>query len=106
MTWKRRLVGGLAFRTEAAALKDHRLAMVHQSIDHGSGPRVVFRCGGLHFANFRPQSPLFLSSVGLPAANLLQTLLVLTVALVTGTRRVNGLASLPWTNALPKSRRP
>ncbi|MFN5625701.1 MAG: hypothetical protein ACK5DM_17260, partial [Planctomyces sp.] len=28
MTWKRLLLGGLAFRTEAAALNDHRLAMV------------------------------------------------------------------------------
>jgi len=31
------LVGGLAFRTEAAALNDHSLARVHHSIDHGSG---------------------------------------------------------------------
>ncbi|MFN5622968.1 MAG: hypothetical protein ACK5DM_03415, partial [Planctomyces sp.] len=63
----------------------------------------VFRCSGLRFANVGPQSPLFLSSGGLPAANLLQTLLVLTIALVTGTRRVNGLATLPRTNTLPKS---
>ena len=35
MTRMQLLVGGLAFRTEAAALNDHRLAMVHQSIDHG-----------------------------------------------------------------------
>ncbi|MFM8726460.1 MAG: hypothetical protein ACKON9_15190, partial [Planctomycetaceae bacterium] len=28
MTWNRLLVGGLAFRTEAAALNDHILAMV------------------------------------------------------------------------------
>ncbi len=125
MTRMRLLVGGLAFRTEAAALNDHRLAMVLQSIDHGSGQRVVnvedpapvaerticgdvicavvSRCSGLRFANLRPQSPLFLSSGGLPAANLLQTLLVLTTALVTGTRRVNGLATLPRTNTLPKS---
>jgi hypothetical protein len=41
MTWKRLLLGGLAFRTEATALNDHRLAMEHQSIDHGSGQRVV-----------------------------------------------------------------
>ncbi|MFN9287255.1 MAG: hypothetical protein ACK6EB_04235, partial [Planctomyces sp.] len=64
---------------------------------------VVSRCSGLRFANFRPQSPLFLSSGGLPAANLLQTLLVLTIALVNGTRRINGLATLPRTNTLPKS---
>ena len=82
MTWNRLLVGGLAFRTEAAALNDHSLSMVHQSIDHGSG---------LRFANFRPQPPLFLSSGGLPAANLLQTLRGLTIALVTSTRRVNTL---------------
>ena len=31
----RRIVGTLTFRAEAAALDDHRLAMVHQSIDHG-----------------------------------------------------------------------
>jgi hypothetical protein len=65
-----------------------------------------FCCSGLCFANFgpqSPQSPLFLSSGGLPAANLLQTLLVLTIALVTGTRRVNGLGTLPRTNTLPKS---
>ncbi len=61
------------------------------------------RCSGLRFANLGPQPPMFLSSGGLPAANLLQTLLVLTIALVTGTRRVKGLATLPRTNTLPKS---
>jgi hypothetical protein len=60
-------------------------------------------CSGLRFANVGPQPPLFLSSGGLPAANLLQTMLVLTIALVTGTRRVNGLATLPRTNTLPES---
>ena len=40
MTWNRLLVGGLAFRTEAAALNDHRLAIEHQSIDQGCGQRV------------------------------------------------------------------
>jgi len=108
MTRKRRLVGGLAFRTEAAALNDHHLAMVlcwQRSIELQLPflESRVFRCSGLRFANLGPQPPLFLSSGGLPAANLLQTLLVLTVALVTGTRRVNGLATLPRTNTLPKS---
>jgi hypothetical protein len=37
MTRKRLLVGGLAFRPEAAALDDHSLDMAHQSIDHGCG---------------------------------------------------------------------
>ncbi|MFN5972815.1 MAG: hypothetical protein ACK48U_00055, partial [Planctomyces sp.] len=64
---------------------------------------VVFRGSGLRFATFRTQPPLFLSSGDLPAANLLQTLLVLTIALVNGTRRINGLATLPRTNTLPKS---
>ncbi len=108
MTWSRLLVGGLAFRTEAAALNDHRLAMVHHwrrwiKLQLRFSESRVFCCSGLRFANFGPQSPLFLSSGGLPAANLLQTLLVLTIALVTGTRRVNGLTTLPRTNTLPKS---
>jgi hypothetical protein len=61
------------------------------------------RYSSLRFAYFGPQPPLFLSSCGLPAANLLQTLRGLAIALVTGTRRVNGLATLPRTNTLPKS---
>jgi hypothetical protein len=108
MTWNRLLVGGLAFRTETAALNDHRLAMVlcwqrWSDLQLRFSESRVFRCSGLRFANVGPQPALFLSSGSLPAANLLQTLLVLTIALVTGTRRVNGLATLPRTNTLPKS---
>ena len=51
-----------AFRTEAAALNDHSLAMLHQSIGHGSG---------LHFANFRPQPLEVASLLKLAATNVL-----------------------------------
>jgi len=89
LTWKRLLVGGLALRAEAAALYDHSLAMVLCW--------QMSRELQLRFSESRD----FCCS-GLPAANLLPTLRVLAIPLVTGTRRVNGRATSPRTNTLPK----
>jgi len=77
---------------------------VHTSCSRNrrSVPSLSHR-SGLRFANVGPQPPLFLSSGGLPAANLLQTLRGLAIALVTGTRRVNSLKTVPRPNTLPKS---
>ena len=79
MTRKRLLVGGLAFRAEAAALNDHSLALLHDWPRWSELQlRVLelrdFSCRGLCLANFGPQPPRFLSSGGLTVANLLQTL--------------------------------
>ena len=67
MTRKRLLVGGLAFPAETAALNDHRLAMVQHwhrwiKLQLRFSESRDFCCSGLRFANFRPQSPLLLSS--------------------------------------------
>ena len=71
----RRIVGTLTFRTEAAALSDHRLAMVRQSINHGGSvgtivfgdsPRLRVLSMGAGMRGLKPTLRFLYSTAELP----------------------------------------